>query len=81
MRRINRDRMQMAVERRQVIPWRRITNQARVRERKRPTELVGKSYTSEEVLGVIEKMEKNKHQPDFHHSDEENHTEALARAQ
>lgn len=52
-----------------------------LRERKRPTELVGKSFTSEEVLRVVEEMEKNKHEPDFHHSDEENHTEALARSQ
>ncbi len=52
-----------------------------LRERRRPTELVGKSFSSEEVLRVVEEMEKNKHQPDFHHSDEENHTEALTRAQ
>lgn len=52
-----------------------------LRERKRPSSLVGKRYDSEEVLHVNEKMETNKHLPGFHHSDEENHTEALERAQ
>lgn len=52
-----------------------------LRERKRPSSLVGKRYDSEEVLHANEKMETQKHMPDFHHSDEENHTEALNRAQ
>lgn len=52
-----------------------------LRERKRPTVLVGKRYDSEEVLGTVREMEMQKHLPDYHHSDEENHTEALERAQ
>lgn len=52
-----------------------------LRERKRPTVLVGKRYDSEEVLGTVREMEMQKHLPNYHHSDEENHTEALKRAQ
>jgi len=52
-----------------------------LRERKRPSVLVGKRYDSEEVLSTVKEMETKKHLPDYHHSDEENHTEALERAQ
>lgn len=52
-----------------------------LRERKRPSALVGKRYDSEDAVSVIKLMETQKHLSDFHHSDEENHTEALNRAQ
>ena len=52
-----------------------------LRERKRPTVLVGKRYDSEEALNAVREMEMQKHLPDYHHSDEENHAEALERAQ
>jgi len=43
--------------------------------------LVGKRYDSEEALSTVKEMETKKHLPDYHHSDEENHTEVLERAQ
>lgn len=52
-----------------------------LRERRRPSALVGKRFDSEEALKVVEEMERNKLQSDFHYSDEENHTEALQRSQ
>ncbi len=52
-----------------------------LRERKRPSVLVGKRYDSEEALSTVKEMETKKHLPDYHHSDEENHTEVLERAQ
>jgi len=52
-----------------------------LRERKRPSSLVGKRYDSEEVLSTVKEMEIQKHIPEYHHSDEENHTEVLQRAQ
>lgn len=52
-----------------------------LRERRRPSSLVGKRYDSDEVLKAVEDMETNKHLSEYHHSDEENHTEALQRAQ
>ncbi len=52
-----------------------------LRERKRPSMLVGKRYDSEEVLSAMEEMEGKKQISEYHHSDEENHTEALQRAQ
>ena len=42
--------------------------------------LVGKRYDSEEFLALC-RNETNKQIADYHHSDEENHTEALQRAQ
>lgn len=51
-----------------------------LRERKRPSSLIGKSYRSEEVMTVMRELEENRHEPNWHHSDEENHTDALLRA-
>lgn len=51
-----------------------------LRERKRPSSLIGKLYSSEEVMQVMREIEENRHSPDWHHSDEENHTDALLRA-
>lgn len=52
-----------------------------LRERRRPSVLTGKRYDSEDAVSAIKQMEIHKHLPNFHHSDEENHTEALNRAQ
>ncbi len=51
-----------------------------LRERKRPSALIGMRYDSETVLNAMKNMETQKHRLDYHHSDEENHTEALQRA-
>jgi len=52
-----------------------------LRERRRPSTLVGKRYDDEEAIKVMKTMEENKHLSEWHYSDEENHQEALVRAQ
>ena len=49
-------------------------------ELKRPTELIGLAYESPEAIKITDLIDKNKTDPDWHYSDEENFTDFKNRA-
>ncbi len=44
-----------------------------------PSEVVGKNHTDKNTAVVIEKITKNKHNPNYHYSDEENYFDFISR--
>ncbi len=51
-----------------------------LRERNRPSSVVGMRYDSKDAMNVLETIERQRNDPDWHHSDEENPIETLQRA-
>lgn len=48
-------------------------------EIKQPTDVVGKQHTDQNAVTIIEKVKKNRHNPAFHYSDEENYFDFISR--
>lgn len=48
-------------------------------EIKQPTEVVGKPHADPNSKTIMEKIKKNKHNPAYHHSDEENYFDFISR--
>jgi broad specificity phosphatase PhoE len=48
-------------------------------EMKQPSEVVGKFHKDQNAVTIIEKVNKNKHNPTYHYSDEENYFDFISR--